>query len=175
MPRSTESITYTVIVQEDDASLGTLGGNHYNLQVAKSVSTPNGPPSFNVVYKSAFLANTMSVAWNTTYGLNWVTNIPSPGTVVTYSGKWQQCSLGDSYDLNTSGQWIPNQNNPNADPNSLNVGSNGYQTAVHIIVGVQDPVSQGWTPVSEYPKASMVLSSAKSLIYRSGLDQTPYS
>jgi len=139
--------TYTTITQEQNSDLDLLSQNNFQLQVAKSVSSPNGPATYNVVYQSKFLANNMDVAWTTVYGLNWTTNVPASGAQVVYSGEWQQCSLGSSYDLNQEGEWVPNQNDPNADPKSLNVGSNGYQTAVNVIVGVQDPTTLEWTPI----------------------------
>ncbi|RGP63777.1 splicing factor 3b [Fusarium sporotrichioides] len=53
---------------------------------------------------------------------------------------------GASYDLNEVGEWVPNQSNPSAQPNALNVGRNGYQTPVSIIVGVRN-VYGGWQPI----------------------------
>jgi len=138
---------YNAIIQEDDDSLKMLTQNHYNLQLAKSVSTPNGKPEYNVVYKSTFLASNMSILWSTVYGLNWVAEIPAEGTTVTYSGKWQECTPGQSFDLSSTGLWAPNNNNPNADKNSLNVGSNDYPQEVHILVGVKNTNTGNWTPI----------------------------
>ena len=81
--------TYTVNVQEEASSIETLSKDKYNLQVAKSVSSPNASPSFNVVYSSASLGPNMSVSWTVQYGLNWTTNIPAPAAQVTYSEVWQ--------------------------------------------------------------------------------------
>jgi hypothetical protein len=141
------STTYTVNTQEEDSSLRALAANHYQLQVAKSVASGDGSPTCNVVYSSAFLASMMSVSWTTTYGLNWTADIPDPGAKVTHSGEWQQCSLGSSYDLDETGLWKPNQQDRSANPDALHVGRNGYRTAVHIIVGVQDPKTGDWAPV----------------------------
>ncbi|KAK4649741.1 uncharacterized protein QC761_0024470 [Podospora bellae-mahoneyi] len=93
------------------------------------------------------LAPHMNVQWTTTYGLNWATEIPSPGSAVTYTGSWQKCDLGASYTLDQNGDWSAKQDNPNAKSDSLNVASNDYAVAVHIIVGVQDPSSKKWTPI----------------------------
>ncbi|KAF4334657.1 splicing factor 3b [Fusarium beomiforme] len=139
--------TYTIITQQGRTELATLSGQNYQLQVAKSVSSPSGQPSFNMVYQSQFLGPNMEVQWTTTYGLNWTTNIPSAGSTVVYSGDWQQCNLGDSYDLNSVGEWVPNQNNPNSKSNSLNIGKNNYQEAVNVIVGVQDASTGHWKPI----------------------------
>ncbi|KKP03701.1 hypothetical protein THAR02_04217 [Trichoderma harzianum] len=135
---------YTAIIQETDEDLEDLHRKTYSLQVAKSVSAPGAAPSYNVVYESSYLANNMSVGWSTIYGLNWLSNMPAPGDLVWHNGIWQRCELGQSFDLNEAGEWVPNQSDPNSDPNSLNVGSNGYQTDVHIIVGVQDPDTKEW-------------------------------
>lgn len=141
--------TYKAKVQETNADLDILFKEKYNLQVAKSVSSPSGNPSFNVVFRSTFLANNMSVAWTMTYGLNWATEIPTPGADVEFGGQWQQCNPGQSFDLNDRGQWVPNQKNPDADENSLNVGKNGYPSDVNILVGVKDPKTNSWTPVGD--------------------------
>ncbi|KAJ5678615.1 hypothetical protein N7462_006859 [Penicillium macrosclerotiorum] len=138
--------TYTAITQEEGADLATLSTNHYNLQVAKSVSTPGGSPTYNVVYRSSFLAYNMSVAWTTTYGINWTIEIPTQGAQITYAGRWQSCALGQSYDLDQKGEWVANQKNPYEHKDSVNVGGNHYPIPVHIIVGVQDPATLKWTP-----------------------------
>ena len=143
--------TYTVNVQETQPSIETLSNDKYNLQVAKSVSSPSASPSFNVVYSSAFLGPNMSVSWTVQYGLNWTTNVPAPAAQVTYSGVWQACSAGQSYNLDPAGEWVVNDKDPNAKQDSLNVGSNGYQEPVNIIVGVQNPETQDWAPVCYLP------------------------
>ncbi|KAM3435089.1 hypothetical protein MY4824_005089 [Beauveria thailandica] len=119
----------------------------YNLQIAKSASHPGGSPKFNIVYKSTHLAPEMDVSWTETYGLNWTQKVPAPGARVIYNGNWQECQLGDSYDLNSNGDWQSNSNNPNAHQNALNVGSNGYGIPINILVGIQDPNSQQWTAI----------------------------
>ena len=139
--------TYNPVIQETGQDLEILGANHYNLQVAKAVSSPGGKATFNIVYASKDLEPTMSVAWTTKYGLNWTTNIPNPGAKVICSGSWQACPAGQSFDLSKVGTWKVSENNTNADKNSLNVGSNMYSTAVNIVVGVFDPDTKKWAPV----------------------------
>lgn len=143
--------TYTVEVQEQLQSLETLSTQGYNLQVAKSVSSPTSQPSFNVIFSSNSLSPNISVTWAEQYGLNWTMNVPTPGAQVTCTGAWQACSLGQSYNLDHAGEWIVNDSDPNADAHSLNIGSNGYQTPVNVIVGVQDPNTQAWAPVCYHP------------------------
>ncbi|KPA37221.1 splicing factor 3b [Fusarium langsethiae] len=138
--------TYTATAQQGGDDLRMLFEQRYNLQVAKSVAGPDGSPHFNVVYQSRSLAPTMSVSWTLEYGLNWTADPPNSGARVRYWGYWQPCDLGASYDLDEAGWWVPNQNNPNTQPNALNVGRNGYQTPVHIIVGVQD-ANGSWQPI----------------------------
>ncbi|KAF5011449.1 hypothetical protein FDECE_2438 [Fusarium decemcellulare] len=138
--------TYKAIIQEDNASLQLLSQNYYELQIAKGVSA-HGRESYNVVYSSKQLGPSISVSWNTSYALNWTMEQPSPGMRVTLAGQWKQCDLGASYNLNGYGDWDSNHNDPNAKKNCLNVGSNDFQTAVHIIIGVQDSWSGDWTPI----------------------------
>ena len=140
--------SYTAVVQEADPSLEALSKNGWNLQVAKCVSSPKGAPVFNVVYSSSYLAANMSVSWTVQYGLNWTENIPTPGAQVTYTGDWSECSLGQSLNLDKAGAWQFNNNDPHADSNSLNVGSNGYQAPVNIVVGIKDPNTGDWSPAS---------------------------
>ncbi|GAB1311889.1 hypothetical protein MFIFM68171_02099 [Madurella fahalii] len=107
--------TYTVTVQEHSNDLNILLNNQYQLQVAKSVSSPKGDPIFKVVYTSNMLAPNMNISWKVQYGLNWATKVPAPGAKVEYSGVWQACGAGQSYNLNSVGEWVVNDNDPNAD------------------------------------------------------------
>lgn len=143
--------TYQAFVWETKEDIDRLQSSKYNLQVAKSVANPDGKPSFNVIYASHILGPNMSVSWTTQYGLNWTTDIPDPGAKVTYSGHWQPCSLGQSFDIDDDGFFVENDNNPDARDDSLNIGSNNYgdPDGVNIIIGVQD--SKGdWNPVCGY-------------------------
>ncbi|KAK0659198.1 hypothetical protein QBC41DRAFT_384611 [Cercophora samala] len=137
---------YTVQVEETDSDIKALHSNAYLLQIAKAVSS-GGKPEFNVVYASKLLAPNMNVQWSTIYGLNWATEIPAQGATVSYSGKWKQCNLGDSYTLTQDGVWAVAQENANAKDSALNVASNDYAVAVHVLVGVQDPNTKAWTPI----------------------------
>lgn len=139
--------TYNPIVQEHEGDLLVLSQSQYQLQVAKSVSSPRGTPQFNVVFASRALAPEMSISWTAQYGLNWTTSVPAQGATVVYSGNWQACSAGQSYDLDSIGEWVVNDNNPYADANSLNIGSNGYSMPVNVVVGVEDPSTGQWQPV----------------------------
>ena len=82
----------------------------------------------------------MSLSWTAQYGLNWTTSVPAQGATIVYSGNWQACSAGQSYNLDSIGEWVVNDNNPNADANSLNIGSNGYSMPVNVI-GIRVPAS----------------------------------
>ncbi|KAJ4251400.1 hypothetical protein NW762_011382 [Fusarium torreyae] len=128
--------TSKIIIQQGSSSLRALANNGYQLHVAKSVSGPSGTPSFNMVYQSQSISPNIEIQWTATYGLNWTTSVSAPGAQVTISGNWQQCNLGDSYDLDSSGEWVADQSNPSAKSNSLNVGKNGFQEPVNIIIGV---------------------------------------
>ncbi|RYP89693.1 hypothetical protein DL770_004181 [Monosporascus sp. CRB-9-2] len=138
--------THDITVQERSDDLQSLNRNHYSLQVAKSASAPGGSPVFNIVYMSKHLAPNMSVSWKEQYGLNWSETVPDPGAEVVYSGNWQTCNSGQSYDLDANGEWVFNGNNPHANAASLNVGVNNYR-AVHVIVGIQDSSTKTWMPI----------------------------
>ncbi|EFY88804.1 hypothetical protein MAC_05239 [Metarhizium acridum CQMa 102] len=142
-------MTTTLTVQEGASDLAFLSKNHYNLQVAKAVSAPGGKPMFNVVYKSTSLAPNMEVSWTPEYGLNWTTQMADPGAKVIYTGNWQACKLGESYNLTNVGEWVINNKDPNKDANSVNVGSNGYPQAVNIVVGIWNQDTQSWQ--ASYP------------------------
>lgn len=141
------SVNYAAIVQEDHQSLQLLASNHYSLQIAKAVSTPGGKATFNLVYKSSSPNANLSIPWTSSYALNWTTEVAAPGTPVTCSGSWQSCNLGQSYDIDASGEWVASRDSSSSDAQSLNIGVNNYQQLVHVIIGVRDPAGR-WTPVS---------------------------
>ncbi|KAF5987085.1 splicing factor 3b [Fusarium coicis] len=141
------STTYNAITEQSAPERKVLRENKYSLQLAKSVASQGSKPSFNVVFKSHILGPHMSVKWTTVYGLNWTTTLPTPGALVTFTGDWQSCSLGSSYDLDQDGTWVARQKNPNANSKAVNVASNGYPVAVYIIVGVQDQATKEWSPI----------------------------
>lgn len=142
-------MTTTLKIQENSADLKWLTQNDYSLQVAKSVSYAGdgGTPKFNVVYQSKRLSPTMNVSWTPQYGLNWTTQMPARGAQVVYSGNWQACALGQSYNLTSDGEWVINNNDPHKDARSVNVGLNGYPGPVNIIVGIFDPNHSTWQAV----------------------------
>lgn len=135
---SAEGTVWNATIQENNNDLETLSKNKYQLQVAKSVSSPGSKPKFNVVYKSQTIVANVDVYWTTQYGLNWTTSIPNPGAEITFAGVWQLCELGQSCDHIAFGGWALSNDNPHKDENSLNVGVNCYQP-VNIVVGTQDP------------------------------------
>jgi hypothetical protein len=147
---------YDVNVREYDDDVTTLGNNHYYLQVAKSVAGGGGSPTYNVVYAARQSAPHTDVVWKTTYGLNWISQVPDPGATVTCSGEWQECDLGQSYDLNINGIWSVHDKDPNAKKNAVNVGQNNYVSGVNIVVGIYDSAADLWSPVSAIlePQAS---------------------
>ncbi|KAF2149068.1 hypothetical protein K461DRAFT_324496 [Myriangium duriaei CBS 260.36] len=138
--------SHTVMVQQRPQDIQRLAAYSW-LQVAKSVRGTDGLPSFTTVFRSEQLGPQMMVAWPDQYGINWTKDHPSPGDQVTFSGTWQSCDLGQSYNLNSIGDWEVNNNNPNANPGAVNIGINNYISPVHIIVGIQDPLTKGWVPI----------------------------
>ena len=142
------SVKYSVTVNQPLANAKLLGNNNYNLHIAKSVASALGAPhSFNVVYSSQNFYPNMSVTWTGMYGLGYLTDIPAPGAKVTYNGHWQPCTLGESYDIDSNGLWVPNQNDPSAKSDSLNIGNNNYMP-VFVIVGLSSDGGETWHPVS---------------------------
>ncbi|KAH0592959.1 hypothetical protein MHUMG1_09205 [Metarhizium humberi] len=144
-------MTTTLVIQESSADLKWLTQNDYSLQVAKSVSYPGAQPKFNVVYQSKSLSPTMTVSWTPQYGLNWTTQMPANGAQVVYSGNWQPCDLGQSYNLTSDGEWVINNNDPHKDAMSVNVGLNGYPGPVNIMVGILDPNNNTWQAIFVSP------------------------
>jgi hypothetical protein len=136
--------TYTVIIQETDKDLVWLNTEKYDLAVAKAVQT-GGKIVANTIYDSAYLAPTMSISWKEVYGLNFSTSVPAAGAEVTYTGKWTPCAIGGGYKLSAVGTWVPNNDDPNNEADSLNV-LNEYH-GVSIIVGVQDQTTKKWRPI----------------------------
>ncbi|KAF1997419.1 hypothetical protein P154DRAFT_441112 [Amniculicola lignicola CBS 123094] len=131
-----QSRTLKVVNQGPD--LTTLAKNRFSLQVAKSV-IKDGELHFNVVWKSQVLAPVMQVKWKPTYGLNWTSEVPSPGLMITLGGFWKQCDPGQVLDIDETGQWMQSTATPVKD--YLSVGSNNYSipevNGIHIVVGVQ--------------------------------------
>jgi len=150
-----QGTTTTVSVQETSGDLAALQKNHYWLQVAKSVATSDGTETFKVVFSSSSLGPNMNVAWTETFGLNWVSKVPAPGANVTFGGDWQACAIGESFDLNDVGIWEKNLNDTHASNSSVNVGNNGFTSAVNIIVGIQGS-DNAWNPIFVDPDQLLV-------------------
>ncbi|ORY09618.1 hypothetical protein BCR34DRAFT_589220 [Clohesyomyces aquaticus] len=131
-----QSRVLKVVQQEPD--LTALVENKFNLHVAKSL-VKDGKPIFNVMWQSRTLAQTMTIEWKTVYGLNWTTDVPTPGHPVTLAGSWKQCDRGQVIDLDETGQWVQSTSSPS--PDHLMVGKNRLRApapkGVHIVVGVQ--------------------------------------
>lgn len=138
--------TYTAIVQENILDVQFLMNNHYDPAVAREVLDGNGTTVANTIYRSGILAPIMSFSWVENYGLNFTTNVPAPGSQVTYSGNWQACQLGQAYTLGPGGLWT--SNTADAKPGFL-TARNGYQD-VCITVGIRNPNSGAYTPVSSF-------------------------
>jgi len=120
-----------------------LWEDHYSFQFAKSVVGTDGELTFNVVWQSCALSPSTSIKWTPVYGLNWTLSLPTGGLVVDIGGLWQQCDLGESYDILDTGLWAP------SDPSSatckkdyLNIGNNGFKygeyLGIHILVGIKN-------------------------------------
>jgi len=148
--------TSTVNVQEGQTDLAALKTNGYSLQISKSVAGPDPGELFNVVLTSEQLLINMAISWTDTFGLNWITEIPVPGAIITATGDWVACELGQTFDLDSGGSWIISNSTPNNN-NSLNIGNNGAGTPVHIIVGIEDS-NNNWTPI--YVDSSALLPGA---------------
>ncbi|TLD03857.1 hypothetical protein PgNI_11352 [Pyricularia grisea] len=87
------------------------------------VTTDNDkPPISNVVWKSLALQPKASISWVVEYGLNWTLTLPTDGISVTVGGDWQVCNKGESFDLDSIGEW---SRYPDAD-------------GIHIVVGVKN-------------------------------------
>jgi len=121
-----------------------LSQNHWNFQIAKSVSTPDQAAHSNVVWQSKALAPRTIIQWKDLYGLNWTSTLPDPGVTVTIGGKWQACAKGEVFDIDSNGFFTASQ--VAKDKNFLKVGKVNYQypgaPGLHIIIGIQN--SEGY-------------------------------
>ncbi|ATY59694.1 hypothetical protein A9K55_003443 [Cordyceps militaris] len=70
--------------------------------------------------------------------------MPNKGAKVTYTGKWQPCDIGKSYNLTATGGWQINNDDPNRHLDCLNVGLNGYSESVNIVVGILNEDTGAW-------------------------------
>ncbi|TLD24007.1 hypothetical protein PspLS_06968 [Pyricularia sp. CBS 133598] len=133
--------TRTIHWYESRFDLEQIKNNGWQYQIAKLVSTDKGkPPISNVVWKSLALQPRATISWVVQYALNWTVTLPTDGISVTVGGEWQVCDKGQSFDLDSTGEW-----NPSASPGQpgwLSVGNVGYSypgvTGVHIVVGVKN-------------------------------------
>jgi hypothetical protein len=127
--------TKTVYVYEKQSDITKLSQGGLTFQIAKSVVDASGNLVYNVVWQSQKLAPHFSISWTTQYALNWTLTIPGSSVAIVAGGNWQPCNPGDSYDLDKNGEWVKSATTGTA--NVLNVGSNGYQDGIHILVGIQ--------------------------------------
>lgn len=145
----------TIVIEEGTEDRKFLHENHYSVQVSKGVSSPGGEVKFNVVYHSKKLSPSMTISWVPKYGLNWTSDMPNKGSKVTYTGRWQPCELGQSYNLTDTGGWEINNADPNKDPLAVNVGKNGYSESVNIVVGILNEDTGAWQAVCNFPPARL--------------------
>lgn len=105
------------------------------------VTTDNDkPPISNVVWKSLALQPKASISWVVEYGLNWTLTLPTDGISVTVGGDWQVCNKGESFDLDSIGEW--SRSTSPGQPDWLTVGKINYSypdaDGIHIVVGVKN-------------------------------------
>ncbi|RYP58044.1 hypothetical protein DL769_009138 [Monosporascus sp. CRB-8-3] len=145
----------TIQVWETAYNAEKLSQNHWNFQIAKSVATSSTEKTFNVVWQSKNIAPSTTIAWNSIYALNWTATVPADGLSVTLCGKWQTCSNGEIYDLDTNGFWTTSSATPKEQ--YMNVGKVNYAypgvDGIHIVVGILnnsgsfDPIYVDPTPL----------------------------
>lgn len=130
----------TIEVYESAYNAKKLSENHWNFQIAKSVSTGTTLQKPNVVWQSKAVAPRTIIQWKDQYALNWTSSLPDPGVSVTISGEWQACNLGEVFDIDSTGFWSASTA-PKED-NFMKVGKVNYQypgaDGLHIVVGIQN-------------------------------------
>ena len=138
----------TVDIWESQKDLSLLNQSQFNLQFAKSVTGKDGNPVFNIVWQSKALAPRTSISWAPVYGLNWTLGLPTTGVSVTVGGSWQECDIGQTYDLNKDGFFQPST--IVGKPDYMNIGKNNFQygseNGIHILVGIKE--GSDWDVVS---------------------------
>ncbi|KAK0544177.1 hypothetical protein OC845_005735 [Tilletia horrida] len=138
----------TIHIYEAQHDLHFLAGYGYNACLARPVLGPSGVKT-NTIWRSLSLSPVMDVSWKGQYALNWSASVPQPGGAIEQQGKWQPCSLGDSYDINEVGLW--EKSATGGDPAFLNVGNVKYRypgrPGIHMVVGVLNDFSGRYDPI----------------------------
>lgn len=143
------STEYIIQVYQNREELKILQKTDLHLHIAFATSSSSSTPVFDLVHRGDLAMATQEVKWTKHYAVNWVAERPPrPNAITKFDGNWQTCSLGQSYDLTTDNKWAFRHNNPHADPGAINIGSNSYKKPVHLVLGVRNPPSEEWKPVS---------------------------
>lgn len=123
-------------VSEEDAR--RIGANRWNFQIAKCVASGDSGPTYNIVWQSLGLAPNADVAWKAQYALGWSARTVADGVRASVTGRWQPCGLGQAFDLDNNGYWMPSSTA--GSPGYLTVGKINYAypgiQGIHIVVGV---------------------------------------
>ncbi|KAM7218663.1 hypothetical protein V8F06_005982, partial [Rhypophila decipiens] len=142
--------TRTLTWYESKIDNDAIKANNWKFQIAKLVATsPNVPPTYNIVWQSKATAPATTLSWKVQYALGWTADAPSDGVTVRITGNWQPCNLGESYDIDTDGYWT---SSPNAGEQGwLNVGKIYYSypgvQGIHIVVGVWNIKTASYDPI----------------------------
>lgn len=126
--------------------------NGWNFQIAKSVATGTGTPTYNLVWQSQALAPITTISWKVQYALSWTAAVPTAGVKVKIQGQWQKCDKGQSFDIDNNGYWQPSATKPDpTDAAWLKVGNINYSypgvLGLHIVVGVFNAVTGKFEPI----------------------------
>ncbi|KAM7192655.1 hypothetical protein V8F33_008266, partial [Rhypophila sp. PSN 637] len=142
--------TRTLTWYESKIDNDAIKANNWKFQIAKLVATsPNVPPTYNIVWQSKATAPATTLSWKVQYALGWTADAPSDGVTVRITGNWQPCNLGESYDIDTDGYWA---SSPTAGEQGwLNVGKIYYSypgvQGIHIVVGVWNIKTASYDPI----------------------------
>ncbi|KAF7540055.1 hypothetical protein G7054_g1632 [Neopestalotiopsis clavispora] len=124
-----------VAVWESNDDLVALIDGGFKFQFAKSVIDKQGNLTYNVVWRSSNMAPRMNISWKPVYGLNWTMDIPTKGLTVNVGGSWTACDKGQAYEITKYGTFAKSTD---IKADFLKIAKNGYQTGIHIVVGVQN-------------------------------------
>jgi hypothetical protein len=133
-------ISRTIQLYESGYDVKMLDDNKWNFQIAKSVANADGTVQYNVIWQSRSVAANTFITWEAQYGMNWTQTLPDPGASVTVGGEWQACSLGQVFDIDKYGLWVPSS--VPSEAGFMKVGTVNYQypgvVGIHIVIGIQN-------------------------------------
>ncbi|GAC93596.1 putative carbamoyl-phosphate synthase [Pseudozyma hubeiensis SY62] len=143
----TDSGSREIIVTESEHDCEALRDKV--LCCGHSMVGPDGIDRINVIWKRARPGPITTFEWQTKYALANTFTESRPGVIVSIVSDWQECRLGESYQINGDGQW---ERAPAGSDmaNCLTIAGNAYKD-IHPVVGICAGSSQHYIPAYVEP------------------------